>query len=425
MTPPTISAPLSSSASRDAELLRLADQCVKCGLCLPHCPTYAHGRNEADSPRGRIALVQGWVSGALALDARLAAHLDGCLLCRACERACPSKVAYGRLMDGARARQVEQGALWRRWLGWSALRLLSDRRAVAGLGGLARLSRALIPGQRLGQWPSRWRLPRWLGPYWRLAGVFGRQASRAARPEGAVGAHTIHLFVGCMEEQAQGGAVAAALAVCARLGIRARIPAEALCCGALLRHNGQPAAADRQRARCVQRFGDGSALVGFSTACVAELREAPELSATWELCDFLAAQPWPAALEPRPLSARVLVHRPCSRRHLAGGADSVERLLGRIPGLVVEPLEDGGQCCGAAGTYLLRQPSMSQRLLADLLAVIRREAPDYVVTTNAGCALQLAAGVREAGLAVAVCHPVELLARQLDAARTETHHRWI
>ncbi|MBN2885443.1 MAG: (Fe-S)-binding protein [Chromatiaceae bacterium] len=416
MNPSTPSAPLSSSASRDAELLRLADQCVKCGLCLPHCPTYAKGRNEADSPRGRIALVQGWVSGELRLDARLAAHLDGCLLCRACERACPSKVAYGRLMDGARARQAEQGALWRRWLGWSALSLLSDRRAVAGLGGLARLSRVLIPGQRPGHWPSRWRLPRWLEPYWRLAGVFGRGAFRAARPEGA-GERAIHLFVGCMEEQAQGAAVAATLAVCARLGIEARIPGQALCCGALLRHNGQPAAADRQRARCVRALGDGRTLVGFSTACVAELREAPELSATWELCDFLVAQPWPAGLAPRSLSARVLVHRPCSRRNLVGDADGVERLLGRIPGLAVEPLEDGGQCCGAAGTYVLREPSMSQRLLADLLAVIRRESPDYVVTTNAGCALQLAAGVREAGLAVAVCHPVELLARQLDVAR--------
>ncbi|MFZ0789724.1 MAG: 4Fe-4S dicluster domain-containing protein, partial [Chromatiaceae bacterium] len=72
------------------QLLGLADQCVKCGFCLPHCPTYAKLGNEADSPRGRIALIQGWASGQLELTPRLSAHLDGCLTCRACEDACPS-----------------------------------------------------------------------------------------------------------------------------------------------------------------------------------------------------------------------------------------------------------------------------------------------------------------------------------------------
>jgi glycolate oxidase iron-sulfur subunit len=36
------------------------------------------------------------------------------------------------------------------------------------------------------------------------------------------------------------------------------------------------------------------------------------------------------------------------------------------------------------------------------------------VTTNTGCALHLAAGIQEAGLAVEVLHPVQLIARYLN-----------
>jgi glycolate oxidase iron-sulfur subunit len=39
--------------------------------------------------------------------------------------------------------------------------------------------------------------------------------------------------------------------------------------------------------------------------------------------------------------------------------------------------------------------------------------PAYLVTTNTGCALHLAAQARAAGLDTEVLHPVELIARQL------------
>jgi len=96
-----------------------------------------------------------------------------------------------------------------------------------------------------------------------------------------------------------------------------------------------------------------------------------------------------------------------------GQATGVYRLLARIPGLRLEPLADNRTCCGAAGTYMIQQPAISSALGADKIERLRRAAPDLVVTSNPGCALQLRAGLREVGLALEVLHPIELIARQL------------
>jgi len=75
----------------DPRLLELADQCVMCGLCLPHCPTYRIGLDEAESPRGRIALARSIASGRIAPGPVATRHLDQCLACLSCEEVCPSR----------------------------------------------------------------------------------------------------------------------------------------------------------------------------------------------------------------------------------------------------------------------------------------------------------------------------------------------
>ena len=113
-------------------------RCVKCGLCLPVCPTYQRTQNEAESPRGRITIISALLAGELTADSLVDRHLENCLLCRRCETACPSEVPFGRLMDAARVMTFRHRKRKHRYLG----KLITDpgllRRAIS-LAPLAKI----------------------------------------------------------------------------------------------------------------------------------------------------------------------------------------------------------------------------------------------------------------------------------------------
>ncbi|HEY9144433.1 MAG TPA: 4Fe-4S dicluster domain-containing protein, partial [Arenimonas sp.] len=147
-TPP-LARPSPPGAPGAAPLLALADQCVQCGLCLPHCPTYQLDRSEAESPRGRIAYVRALASGQIAPGPVGDTHLDHCLGCRRCEAACPAGVRYGELLVGARALQAARKPPPGRIR--AALALLARPRLLSFLMSLQRpLAWALPPGWRAG-----------------------------------------------------------------------------------------------------------------------------------------------------------------------------------------------------------------------------------------------------------------------------------
>ncbi|MGZ4979681.1 MAG: heterodisulfide reductase-related iron-sulfur binding cluster, partial [Methylobacter sp.] len=77
------------------------------------------------------------------------------------------------------------------------------------------------------------------------------------------------------------------------------------------------------------------------------------------------------------------------------------------------PLPAAIQCCGSAGSYMLDHPLMAQALLNDLLGAALEHRPEYLVSSNIGCALHISAGLRDRGINLEVLHPIVLIARQL------------
>jgi glycolate oxidase iron-sulfur subunit len=389
--------------SRPAPLEEDVVKCVSCGLCLPHCPTFRLTGLETASPRGRIAAMRAVEEGEAVVDASFTRMMDECLACRACEAACPSGVPFGRMIEAARA-QAEPTRTARargiRRLGLTGV--LPRRHLVLAAGWALAIARAL-------------RLDR-LAPAAQRASTPPASLAQMRIPiPGATGVGPVaKVLSGCVMDVAFRPTQRATMRLVAGAGYRAiRTPAGS-CCGALAMHYGQPEAA-RAMARARVAELDGAELVVVNASgCSAHVKTYGELLAddpVWaERAERVAARTRDLIeLTPPPRDAglgRVAVHDACHHIHAQGIGP---RDMLSAAGADCVSLGDGGRCCGAAGLYSVLQPELSARLRREKAAAIAETGAGVVAVANPGCAIQIAAGLREMGSSVRVAHPAELL----------------
>ncbi len=401
-----------------ARLSEEAGHCVACGLCVPHCPTYRKTLSEADSPRGRIFMMAALLEQRLPLSPEVLHHLDLCLTCRACENACPSKVRYGWLADGMRA-----------WLE-------PQRQRPAGQQRLRRMLFDTVSH------PRRLRSAGWLLRIYQRSGMqqltrksgvlatFGLEQAEAQlpvlqKPHALHGMHAakgtprgiVSLFLGCIAQMTDAATLGAAIFILNRLGYSVDVPQTQTCCGALHLHNGDPETARVLANQNRQAFSTPGlqAILHAASGCGVTLAEQrpPLTTPLADISNFLSgAQGW-AQVPVTPLNQTIAVHEPCSSRNVLHDQDAAYQLLQRIPGASILPLAGNDQCCGAAGSYALTQPAMADLLLHDKITAIKASGARIIVTSNPGCAMHLAVGLRAEGVEIEVLHPARLLARQM------------
>ena len=80
-----------------------ADDCVKCGKCIPVCTIHNVNADEVTSPRGFIDLLGAYKRGKLDLDKNAKDIFESCFLCTACVEACPKSLPTDMLIEQARS----------------------------------------------------------------------------------------------------------------------------------------------------------------------------------------------------------------------------------------------------------------------------------------------------------------------------------
>jgi glycolate oxidase iron-sulfur subunit len=407
---------------------RLYQDCIHCGLCTASCPTYIETGDENDSPRGRIYLMRAAADGRLEVGRDVRKHLDLCLDCRACESACPSGVRYGRIIEPFKvalqrsAPATEKASLLRRMIlhhlfpySGRVKAALAPARLLQRFGLLERaerhgLTRLLPPTLRRMQVM----LPT-LKPNAPLPEVLSPIGPRRAR---------VALFLGCVADALYPETNAATARVLRQNGCEVVIPRGQACCGAIHYHSGVEEPALELARRNLAAFDPDryDAIIVNAAGCGAMLKDYPHLLPA---ADHAAAERFTAKVRdiseflftlgpiaPRhPVPLKVTYHDAC---HLCHGQQirvQPRQLLAMIPGLELVPLEESEICCGAAGTYNLTQPEMSERLGRRKADHIAATGARMVVTGNVGCILQIARQLKERGSPIEVAHPVDLLDR--------------
>jgi glycolate oxidase iron-sulfur subunit len=404
--------------------------CVHCGLCTSACPTYVETGDENDSPRGRIYLMRGVTDGRIDVTPQVRRHLDLCLDCRACETACPSGVAYGRLLEPFRVamestRQANgQRSDWFYRLILFGLLPHRDRMGralvLARLAQRFGLDRALeacgvfrLLSPRLRQLVTM--LPRPLEKTPKLPESFPAKGPPRAR---------VALFTGCVGDAVFRQTHWATVRVLQENGCDVVIPGGQVCCGAIHFHAGHGDSARHFADANVAAFVDPSidAIIVNVAGCSSMLKDyghhwsderrgaradfAAKVKDVSQFLDELGLMP------PRGrLNLTATYHDACHLAHAQQVSQAPRSLLTQIPGLNLVELPESDLCCGAAGTYNLTEPEMADRLGRRKMENIVRTRASTVVTANAGCILQIGREARRQGHRVDVVHLVELLDR--------------
>jgi glycolate oxidase iron-sulfur subunit len=397
---------------------------------LNQCPTYRALRLEPESPRGRIHLVKAAAEGRIELNERFKEHIYLCLLCRACETACPSGVQYGRIAETAREHLGPPGSkLARAVQNFVFTRLLpypNRLRAFASLlrfyqrSGFQKLIRPLLP-KKLGAMDAM------------LPAISARFFEPKTNPLPAIGERRakVAMLNGCVMPLLFADVNAATARVMQRNGCDIVFPENQTCCGALNIHNGEQAAAKRMARLNIDAFlaANVDAIVVNAAGCGAAmkeysylLRDDPSYSdkakrfsiLVKDAGEFLAGLGLTGKLGR--LEMTVTYQDPCHLAHGQRIRNQPRKLLQAIPGLELKEMEGADRCCGSAGIYNITHPDMSRHLLQEKMQAVAATKAGAVVAPNPGCMLQLRYGAREFGPALTVYHLMDLLDRSYNQA---------
>jgi len=444
--------------------------CSKCGFCQPSCPIFRATGREAYVARGKVALYRNILEDHLEIGPEEKDAFSNCLLCRACADNCFPAMRTDEIVISFRHAYAERfgRSFWQRRVFRSLLPRPRLMRALvrfvwafrktglvemarrAGLVGLLspKLERALElgsakPGKLLTSRLAKRRPPAAAaGPVAADAGpvTAPTDASRTAGDRPLVG-----YWMSCGYNYVLPEVGEATVRVLERMGFAIEV-LDNCCCGLAAYGYGDLEAAAALARENLRRLGDPArfeAIVSECGSCSGHLKEYPHLladDAEWSkraqalgdkirsFSEFVmekgglaapleraavAGAPGEAAAEPGTATI-VTYHDPCHLgRRYQNVVSQPREILRSLPGVQFKEMDESDSCCGAAGTYAVMHPETSAAIIDRKTGFVRATGASVVVTECPSCMMQLAYGVRRAGLEIPVLNISQLCDRAL------------
>jgi len=236
----------------------------------------------------------------------------------------------------------------------------------------------------------------------------------------------LSLMITCLGDIIRPQAGKAVVGILRRLGHIIDFPESQTCCGQPMFNSGFAELAREQAKHTIRAFEGEQPVVVPSGSCAAMVKvEYPHLlegevewhqralqlaERTFEFSAFLVNELKVVDVGAK-YAGKVAFHFACHLRML-NQASEVETLVRHIQGATYVPLARQDQCCGFGGSFAVRYPQISGNMVEDKMQCILASGADCVVSTDAGCLMNIGGRMHRAGKQTELLHIAELLDRR-------------
>lgn len=233
----------------------------------------------------------------------------------------------------------------------------------------------------------------------------------------------VNLFIPCAMDMFSPSIPDSIITILQRLGYQVIYNPESTCCGRRFFMEGAIDCAKELGNKLLSEYDPQYPIIIPSTACAAFIRnhyrklfENAAVPTTlkqftnnvFELCDFIVNVHGISHLENR-FSQRVFYYESCSAKNSYPSGDAPRILLNNTIGLDLLEKDLGNCCCTANGSFATQNPSVSDKMLGDLVDAIYKTGTQYVTSTDIHCLQHLDAMINANGGGMEVIHIADIL----------------
>jgi L-lactate dehydrogenase complex protein LldE len=239
----------------------------------------------------------------------------------------------------------------------------------------------------------------------------------------------VGLFVTCLVDLFRPTVGFAAVKLLEACGCLVEVPQAQTCCGQPAYNSGDRADTKAIARQVLAAFADFDYVVAPSGSCAGMIRshypelfaDEPEMATqvqhlakrTYELVSFLTDVMGMTGVAAR-YDGIATYHDACSGLRELGVKEQPRRLLRSVAGLKIAELPGAEVCCGFGGTFCIKYPAISDRMVGDKATEIVATGADTLLAGDLGCLLNMAGKLTRRGSGMRVRHVAEVLAGMAD-----------
>lgn len=240
--------------------------------------------------------------------------------------------------------------------------------------------------------------------------------------------HQVGLFVTCLVDMFRPSIGFATIKLLEAADCEVSVPESQTCCGQPAFNSGDKATSIELAKQVITAFDGFEYVVGPSGSCIGMLHHYPSL--------FADSDPWKARAEA--LKARayeitsfltdvlafdnilaryeqnVTYHDSCAGLRELGIKSQPRKLLAKVANLTLTEMEESETCCGFGGTFCVKYPDISNRMVENKTANTHSSGATTLLGGDLGCLLNMAGKLKREGHNIEARHIVEVLAGMTD-----------